>query len=334
MALLQLRIENGRFVETNYCNTDIFKPTHVSANGWECFINKDGSIMCQAVRIYANGEHRIRYVILPNGFARLSLKRPHAKDRTVKKGFVIPKGAILSDGIIGLSGGNIDERYAYFRDSIFQKFLDKFGITAVKNENPNQSYLSHNGHAQQLITDGNVKWCYDYGSASGRTDSDNNLYLGKTYPAVTGASWVIIENNGNYYDIHNNFRILYTSVKNVLDLEEQLMKNPVLSKYALSKEQSERLNRLNGKEINSIADIKSVIAEVLSIAPKMYSTVDNEKILEDFLKSFYLSDGHKFLIETCGPMSGHLADYEIRVVCRNGYSTYGNQLKIATGFLG
>ena len=56
MATLQVRIENGFFVGTNGCYVSTVEPTHVIANGWECLIDEDGTIKCDAVRGYSDGE--------------------------------------------------------------------------------------------------------------------------------------------------------------------------------------------------------------------------------------------------------------------------------------
>ena len=46
----------------------------------------------------------MRYIIQPNGFAKLTLKVPYDKVKTLRKGFVVPKGSKLSDGLLGLAG--------------------------------------------------------------------------------------------------------------------------------------------------------------------------------------------------------------------------------------
>ena len=141
MATLKIKLENGAFAEVQgvqYCEKK--EPMHIIANGWDCSIKEDGTVFCESSKEYSDGVHTMRYVIQLNGFAKLTLKRPRSKVETLRKGFVIPKGAKLSEGLLGLAGGYIDERYAYFRDGSFQKFLDNHGISAVKRENPNRSY--------------------------------------------------------------------------------------------------------------------------------------------------------------------------------------------------
>ena len=344
MATLKLEIENGFFVGTNGCYVSIVEPTHVIANGWDCVIDENGTIRCDATRYYSDGEHSMRYVIQPNGFAKLTLKVPYDKVKTLRKGFVVSKGSKLSDGLLGLAGGYIDERYAYFRDGNFQKFLNKFGITAVKHEDPNQKFSGFSNYSgwgtasQDVFSDGNIEW--DYEDAPGSREyfeqpgCNPNLYSGTTYHTVTNATWAIVETRENYRDNHNYARILYTTVRNVMDLEDSLMENSTIAKYVHDKEQTKRLNELEGREVHTLGDVKSVVAEVLAIAPRMKSSIDDEKV-EEFLKSFELADGDKFMVEAWGPMPNNsYADYDFSIICGNGKSYYGRKLKIATGFLG
>ena len=111
---------------------------------------------------------------------KLTLKVPYDKVKTLRKGFVVPKGSKLSDGLLGLAGGYIDERYAYFRDGSFQKFLEEHGISAVKHEDPNQTFSIRNARYgggecySHLITDGKVE---QQGYNLGRTEK-----LGRKLP--------------------------------------------------------------------------------------------------------------------------------------------------------
>ena len=232
MATLKITIENGFFSNTNRCYLHLFEPTHVVANGWDCIIREDGTIICDAVRNYSDGEHSIRYKISPNGYAKLTFKLAGGRVKTLKEGFVLPKGVKLSAGLIGLSGGNIDNRYAYFRDASFQQFLDRFGITAVKQQNPNTLYTVRNamyggGRCRSNIqSDGKiVKLDYDLGRTKqwekenpGTCASEVDI----TYQ-VTGATWAILSQTQHEGDRHNHSRILYTLEKNVTVLESELM---------------------------------------------------------------------------------------------------------------
>lgn len=344
MATLQIRVKNGLFVATNNCCVDAFDSTYVHANGWYCYINQDGSITCNAKENYSDGIHSIRYEILANGFARLSLKVPYTNITTLKQGFVIPKGARLCNGLVGLSDGNIDNRYAYFRDITFLRFMDKFGITSVKHENPNQNYcgfikIPDCGNVyQEIFSDGQIRWLYKHTPQKKffhkkSSESNSDFYPGTIYHTVSDASWVIIERHAESDSNNAVSRILYTSSENILDLESLLMMHPAVSKYVHNKEQAKRLEELNGREVHTLTDIKSVVDEVLSIAPRMKCTITSDEAIEAFLK-FYSIEGYRFIIETCGPLSNTFADYDVNVVCTNGYSVFDKQVKIATGFLG
>lgn len=219
MATLQLKIENGFFVGSNNVYLDELEPTHAIGNGWDCVIKEDGTIECNAVRDYSDGEHSMRYVIMSNGYAKLTLKVSGQKPKVIRKGFVVPRGQKLVSGIIGLAGGYIDNRYAYFRDSSFQEFLDKYGITAVKHEDPNHSYVVR--HAEygggycfcNLTTDGTVA---DVGFDLGRSEEWAEENPGTCasecdyHKEVTGATWVVVEKRQWEGDNKNYSKILYT----------------------------------------------------------------------------------------------------------------------------
>ena len=232
MATLKIRIEGGFFAETYGCMYVYDKtPTHLRANNWECRIKDDGTIVCDAKKEYKSGEYSMRYIIYPNGFAKLTLKAPGKKLETLKKGFVIPKGSKLTDGLIGLSSGPIYNRYAYFRDGSFQKFLDTFGITAVEHADPNGEYtIRHAWYgggecSSYLLTDGEVeslevdtgrsqKWSEGPGYTCAHERDERT--------AVSGASWAIHQQTQHEGDKHNCFKILYTLEKNPQNLSDSI----------------------------------------------------------------------------------------------------------------
>ncbi len=251
MATLQIRMENGLFAETNGCYISKVEPTHVIGNGWDCKILDDGSIKCYATKKYSYGKWSMRYIIRPNGFAKLSVKNHRGEVRTLRTGFVVPKGTTIGNGILGLAGGRINERYAYYRDIKFQEFLEKFGITAVKHEDPNQTFegfsaLTGIGSAfQEVYSDGKVEKEYedDPGSREEfeQPGCNSSLYRGTIYHTVTGASWAIVETYSDYLDSRNYAKILYTKEKNVMALEDSLMNNRDIANYVHEKAQKESL---------------------------------------------------------------------------------------------
>lgn len=212
MATSKVRIQNGYFVNSE-------NPMSVSINGWECKIKLDGTIECNCVRIYSDGEHCMRYVIRQNGFAKLTLKTPYGGVKTLRRGYVLPRGEILSDGLLGLAGGNVDTRYAYFRNGSFQSFLDKYGITAVKHEDPNQVYSVRNALygggscKSKLYTDGSVfEESYDLGRSDDWIRKSPNTCASECTEQlrVSGATWVIHDQDQHEGDCHNCFKLLYT----------------------------------------------------------------------------------------------------------------------------
>lgn len=225
MATLMVKIQNGFFSDSYGRYLESLSPTHLVGNGWDCTINPDGSLFCECAREYSDGLHSIRYVIQKSGFAKLTLKTPWTF-KVLRRGFVTTKGVPFGNGTLGLAGGNVDERYAYYRDSAFQKFLEKFGITAVKHEDPNQTFAGFSnysgwGTASQIVySDGKIQT--EYEDCPGSLFKQTNLYSGTDYNTVSGAKWAIVETSENYRENHNFSRILYTKVQNIMDLEESL----------------------------------------------------------------------------------------------------------------
>ena len=208
MATTKIKIENGFFVDVNGRYVESVEPTHVVANGWDCIIREDGSIECNAIREYSDGTHSIRYSIQKNGFAKLTLKEPGEKIKTLKKGFVVPKGVHLLDGTLGISGGYIDTRYAFFRDACFQTFLDEHDISAVQREDPNQVYRLRNA----LYAGGDCRSCIlTDGTVSRRSNpNDYSEFGSEELVSITGATWVLHKQSQHEGNSCNCFRILYT----------------------------------------------------------------------------------------------------------------------------
>jgi len=340
MATLKVFLENGYFSDTNGVYVTEVTPSHVIGNGWDCSIREDGSILCEAIRNYSDGVHSMRYVIARNGFAKLTLKIEGQPIKTLRKGFVLSRGSKLTDGTIGLSGGYVDGRYAFFRDADFCRFLDKFGITAIKNEDPNRIFRVRNARYgggechSSLISDGVITEIgYDSGRTEGWRDSNHGTcaYEGETSYSITGAKWAIHSQNQDEGDCHNHSRILYTQVKNVLELENSLMDNDELAQYALKRVQARQLKELDGKKVSSFDDIKKVIDSIVQIAPKMVVEDVNKEKAEEFFRSFdHLEDTEFFYISVWGPMPCNpRTEYEISVRCGDGCSHHLRVLHIA-----
>ena len=194
MGTLIIRCNGGKFESTNNVYISNFSETEVRGNGWEVNICIDGSIHCVAEREYLDGIHKMIYHLANNGYAILRYQSPY-EDKIIKKGFVIDENKTLEtfNGIIGLSGGNINERYAFVRTDKFQEFLEKNSLKAVNRKDPNDIYYEKSGRTT-VKTDGKKKT-----SRICSTDDDRMI-------KVTNASWVICD--GILYTLENPYEIL------------------------------------------------------------------------------------------------------------------------------
>ncbi len=129
-----ITIKNLVFEKCEGVKFEIFIPKYLLVNGWECQVQNNGVIKCTAKELCIDGIHSMRYTLYQNGFAKLTLKTPNEPLRVINMGFVVKKGEIFGNGTLGLSDGFIDNRYTFFREESFQKFLCKYGITAVLHE--------------------------------------------------------------------------------------------------------------------------------------------------------------------------------------------------------
>lgn len=224
MATIKVKISNGFFVEATPIYLEELTPTKVVGNGWNCEIKEDGTVQCDSVREYSDGEYSIRYVIRPNGFAKLTLKTPY-ENKTLKKGYVLPKGEKLKNGLIGLAGGNIKERYAYFRNDAFQMFLESHGITAVQHEDPNQLYVLRNSFhgagscSSEILTDGVLERIqYDSGESSEWAKEGSSAFAVQEHFQVKRATWVLFKQTQNEYNSRNHSVILYSLERDLTKL--------------------------------------------------------------------------------------------------------------------
>lgn len=131
----------------------------------------------------------------------------------------------LEDGILGLSGGYIPERYAYFRSEAFQKWLNENGLSQIDTKtidqteghiikyNMHDAYCSKGESSYIIITDGKLvkeeikskPWVDHY---EGLSQGDS-----RTDYEFTDCTWMI-EYSASYYDdgpcnSHSSAGILY-----------------------------------------------------------------------------------------------------------------------------
>lgn len=209
MATLQLKVQGSRFVGHNGVKVKVFTPTHVDANGWNCYIDDNGNISCVAEQHYKGVRHTIKFS-LKNNYVKLLLKKGDARPMPLKK-YRLDQWPI--NGVIGLPAGYIDRRRAYFREEKFQEFLNKYGLTAVRNELASGIY-----DLQEKFCKGKCFYKEEIETTDGQTelifndvDKDENAEEG-TFTVcrqveVINATWVIkkVVKEGS------TRRILYTS---------------------------------------------------------------------------------------------------------------------------
>jgi hypothetical protein len=204
MATATITIKNGKVVShyDRYYVSTSEDGKEYRGNGWVVKIkdgrkDRPGRIICHAEREYSGG--------------------PAVCHREFK----------LADGTLGLAGGNIYERYAYFRSEDFQKFLADHNISAVKKEDPNTVFCLRNAWygggecSMSIRTDGEVEEIsYDSGRTDGWVEScpNTSAYEGESNVKVSGATWVIVDKVQHEGDSHNSSHILYTLAKDATQL--------------------------------------------------------------------------------------------------------------------
>jgi len=247
MATLRFKIEDGKVVDYDGRYFESISKDGLKAvgNGWEVTIRpatkkRPGRIIAHCERMYSDG-----------------LATCHREFR-------------LEDGTLGLAGGNVYDRYAYFRKASFQQFLDEFGITAVKKEDPNQEFVgfaAYSGWGSAYIsvkTDGQVESNYedtpgsrDYFEAPG---ANPNLYTGHETYKVSGATWAIVETEEDYRDNHNFSRILYTQERDVTKLAAEFRQRRALKEAVARAEEM-----LNDKHFETAAQMRVVVEELTGV---------------------------------------------------------------------
>ena len=221
MATTRIMIENGTIVDYSdryFCSLSEDGKEYVG-NGWVVKIKdghngRPGRIICHAEREYSDG--------------------PAVCHREFR----------LADGVLGLAGGNIYSRYAYFRTPEFCDWLSDHELQCVKREDPNQTYYSRNpvsnhwSHDLRIETDGEVERSYEEGQ-------------GERYQ-ISGATYVVTRQR--YCDgvrWHLDSGVLYTLVKDVTTItgifskkaeeEMKLRQDKLIAANAFLKEQLERV---------------------------------------------------------------------------------------------
>lgn len=211
METCKITIQDGRIVDYSGCHYDYIEENGLKAtgNGWIVTIKpaqgkSRGKIIAHCEREYSDG-----------------LAVCHREFR-------------LEDGTLGLAGGNVHDRYAYFRKANFQRFLDAFGLTAIKREDPNREFSGSSirsgwGKAYCAVeTDGIADPAYDDDSGSREvfeaSGANPNLYEGRVKYKVKAATFTVVEQKEDYRDNHNYSRTLYTLEPDMMTLAPALRK--------------------------------------------------------------------------------------------------------------
>ena len=165
-------------------------PEEIVGNGWECKTDEKGNITFVSVQYVKGVRYQLKFKIV-DGFVKKILKIGDDKP-VVLKAYILEKWPI--DGVIGLGSGAIKNRTTYFRTQEFQDFLDKYGITAVRFESPNNIHsvvkINKEGFYtlhESIKTDGNSETI----DQNLQIDSANQNIILQQKIKVTNATWVV-----------------------------------------------------------------------------------------------------------------------------------------------
>lgn len=208
MAMMEIRIKDKKFIRHNDVNVEVFEPNYVEGNCWKCEIDLDGNVTCLATKTYFDVKRQIEFSI-KNGHAELKLQIGEDEESVIKS-FAIKQWPL--DGVLRLSDGYIDKRKAYFREIEFQKFLNEYGITAVRYETANAVYK-----LKRKVEDGNIVFEETVETDGKREQIDFRAepHKGDTYSMyrvikVTNATWTI-KTSKRFGVIEQ--RVIYTTEK-------------------------------------------------------------------------------------------------------------------------
>jgi len=177
---------------------------------WEFTFPQENKIMFSCSRKYSDGLYTISYTI--DGNKKAIETKVTINEKTIK---IIEKkfNGIIS-GEVGLSTGNILDRYCYFRSSSLVEFLRKNGITAIENGIPEKiivdnAFCGAGSKSYAIVTDGDLSridftqedWVKDYDGIS-CDDSQSTFQL-------NNATFCIVAKHYHYKDTHNDATILY-----------------------------------------------------------------------------------------------------------------------------
>ena len=208
MATLKIEVKDLKFISHNEVNVEVFESNYLKGNGWECRIAENGRVDCIATEFYNGERHQIKLKI-DKMYVKVLLKIGNGRPRVLKS---YKLNTFVVDGVIVLPGGFIDTRNPHFRNAEFQKFLDDYGLTAVRNQDPNGIYpltMEHSGDTavfyEDIETDGTIRCISE--KIETPKESGDGQFLIKRMLEVTDATWVI-KNVWRFKECQH--RILYT----------------------------------------------------------------------------------------------------------------------------
>lgn len=211
MATLRITVRAGKFIKASGTDFKKINERQVIGNGWRAYIHSDGTIECISAQQYSDGQHSIRYVLYPDNIEKLTLLTPSDGLNVLYK-----RKRDTREGVLGLSDGFIDERYAYFRQIEFQKFLDRYSITAVDRSDPNRIFNMSNKQWKDgsvyyhLYTDGVVE-VVDMSFIQTQNECyDNIRYETMLRIKVSNATWAILRKKCNFSGDVKQSAILYS----------------------------------------------------------------------------------------------------------------------------
>lgn len=107
MKILSAKIHKGKFVGFTGKEIAEWDFTHIVANGWNCLIESNGTLICRASKNYPDGRHRLKFVIYPSKWVKLTMRKGNNPE-TLLTTFRIKKWPIngelmLTDGEVGIN---------------------------------------------------------------------------------------------------------------------------------------------------------------------------------------------------------------------------------------
>lgn len=212
------------FVKDMDVKYETFKATKVKIDGWECFINPNGTIVAKRREKNENGTVTCyRLVVRATGYSIFTRKNEDGTIDVLKKGFVNRNRGSMKNGVLVLFTDEEKKKqpYASFRNMKFQKVLNKYKISSVtKRKRENFIFNVRNAHTStkdivsKIYTDGDAEVVDER-----HFEFKRKKFYDKTEKyVVRDATFVVIEINGEKH--------LYTDVNDIttLDLRKILKK--------------------------------------------------------------------------------------------------------------